>query len=108
SRGPARAGSWPPSGRPRARRSSTPSAARTVNELFDVPDAAFIESPLAAMKLSDCEVVVPSSPEEAARAFGDGGVTVIAGGTIVMPRLTIGRVRPERALLLARAGLDGI
>jgi CO/xanthine dehydrogenase FAD-binding subunit len=61
------------------------------------------------MKLSDCEVVVPSSPEEAARAFGDGGgVTVIAGGTIVMPQLTIGRVRPERAVLLARAGLDGI
>jgi aerobic carbon-monoxide dehydrogenase medium subunit len=54
-------------------------------------------------------VLVPSSPEEAVASFGDGGgVTVVAGGTIVMPELRAGRLRPERALLLAKAGLDGI
>src|SRR5206468_6615754 len=45
----------------------------------------------------------------AAQAFGDGaGVTVVAGGTIVLPELTYGRLRPEKALLLAQAGLSGI
>jgi carbon-monoxide dehydrogenase medium subunit len=61
------------------------------------------------MKLTDADVLVPSSRAEAVRAFGDGaGVTVVAGGTIVMPELTLRRLRPERALLLARAGLDAI
>jgi CO/xanthine dehydrogenase FAD-binding subunit len=61
------------------------------------------------MKLTESEVLVPSSRAEAVSAFGDGaGVTVIAGGTIVMPELTMRRLRPPRALLLARAGLDGI
>src|SRR3954447_4645563 len=61
------------------------------------------------MKLTDAEVLVPSSRDEAVAAFGDGGgVTVIAGGTIVMPQLTARRLRPQRALLLARAGLDGL
>jgi aerobic carbon-monoxide dehydrogenase medium subunit len=55
------------------------------------------------------EVVLPSSPEEAVAAFGDGSdVTVIAGGTIVMPEINYGRRRPEKALLLTRAGLSGI
>jgi aerobic carbon-monoxide dehydrogenase medium subunit len=59
--------------------------------------------------LADAEVLVPGSPDEAVAAFGDGaGVTVVAGGTIVMPDLTARRVRPTRALLLSRAGLDGI
>jgi len=54
-------------------------------------------------------VVVPVSADEALAAFGDGtDVTVVAGGTIVMPELIAGRLRPKRALLLARAGLDGI
>jgi CO/xanthine dehydrogenase FAD-binding subunit len=54
-------------------------------------------------------VLMPSSPEEAVSSFGDGdGVTIVAGGTIVMPQLSTGRLRPERALLLAKAGLDGI
>jgi len=58
--------------------------------------------------LADAEVLVPGSPEEAVAAFGDGaGVTVIAGGTVVMPDLMARRVRPTRALLLSRAGLDG-
>src|SRR5438067_11189923 len=59
--------------------------------------------------LADVDVLVPTSGEEALAAFGDGsGVTVIAGGTIVMPDLVARRVRPSKALLLTRAGLDGI
>jgi carbon-monoxide dehydrogenase medium subunit len=55
------------------------------------------------------EVLFPSSPEEAVAAFGDGSdVTVIAGGTIVMPEISYGRRRPRKALLLARAGLAGV
>jgi CO/xanthine dehydrogenase FAD-binding subunit len=55
------------------------------------------------------EVVVPTAPTEAVEAFGDGaGVTVIAGGTIVMPEIKHGRLRPERALLLDGAGLAGV
>lgn len=55
------------------------------------------------------DVAVPNSPEEAVDAFGDGReVTVVAGGTIVLPELTAGRLRPTRALLLTRAGLDGL
>jgi carbon-monoxide dehydrogenase medium subunit len=61
------------------------------------------------MTLADVDVVIPSSADEAIAAFGDGsGVTVVAGGTIVMPELVAGRLRPKSALLLTRAGLDGI
>ena len=57
--------------------------------------------------LETAEVLVPASRDEAVRAFGDGaGVTVLAGGTILMADIAHGRVRPRRALLLARAGLD--
>jgi len=53
------------------------------------------------------EVLRPTSPREAVEAFGDGaGVTVVAGGTIVLPELTYGRLRPSRALLLTKSGLD--
>ena len=53
------------------------------------------------------EVLLPSSAEEAVLLFGDGsGVTVIAGGTVVVPQLTYRRLVPAKALLLARAGLD--
>jgi CO/xanthine dehydrogenase FAD-binding subunit len=55
------------------------------------------------------EVLSPTSPAEAADAFGDGAdVTVVAGGTIVLPELTYGRLRPAKALLLSRAGLVGV
>jgi CO/xanthine dehydrogenase FAD-binding subunit len=54
-------------------------------------------------------VVTPRSRDEAISFFGDGtGVTVMSGGTILMPELAAGRARPERVLLLARAGLDQI
>jgi carbon-monoxide dehydrogenase medium subunit len=55
------------------------------------------------------EVLIPTSPDGAAAAFGDGtGVTVIGGGTILLPEITHGRLRPEKALMLARAGLSGV
>ena len=35
------------------------------------------------------EVIFPASPSDAAAAFGNGsGVTVVAGGTIVMPEIS--------------------
>jgi CO/xanthine dehydrogenase FAD-binding subunit len=59
--------------------------------------------------LADIDVLVPTSAGDAMAAFGDGdGVTVIGGGTIVMPDLAAGRVRPAKALLLTNAGLDGV
>jgi CO/xanthine dehydrogenase FAD-binding subunit len=59
--------------------------------------------------LDAAQVVVPTSREEAIEAFGDGaGVTIMAGGTILMPEINYGRLRPERVLLLKDAGLSGI
>src|SRR5438034_1937331 len=55
------------------------------------------------------DVLVPTSAEEAATAFGDGsGITVLAGGTLVVPAIKLGRLRPVRTLFLGRAGLGGI
>ena len=55
------------------------------------------------------EVLVPGSEDEAIAAFGDGaGVTVVGGGTIVVPDLTYRKHRPAKALLLGKAGLSGI
>lgn len=59
--------------------------------------------------MTKTDVLVPTSPENAAAAFGDGaGVTVLAGGTIVMPDIKLGRLRPQRTLYLGRAGLDQV
>ena len=53
------------------------------------------------------EVLFPTSADEAVAQFGDGsGVTVVGGGTIVMPEITYGRMTPGKALMLAQAGLD--
>jgi carbon-monoxide dehydrogenase medium subunit len=53
------------------------------------------------------DVLVPASADEAASLFGDGaGITVFGGGTILLPEIAAGRVRPERALMLHRSGLD--
>jgi CO/xanthine dehydrogenase FAD-binding subunit len=55
------------------------------------------------------EVLLPTSPAEAIQAFGDGaGVTVVGGGTIVVPEVTAGRLMPGRVLMLGRSGLDRI
>ncbi|MDX6560330.1 MAG: aerobic carbon-monoxide dehydrogenase medium subunit [Gaiellales bacterium] len=55
------------------------------------------------------ELLTPTSRAEAAAAFGDGaGVTVMAGGTILLPELTYGRLRPKRVLMVGRAGLSGV
>jgi aerobic carbon-monoxide dehydrogenase medium subunit len=55
------------------------------------------------------EVLMPGSEDEAIAAFDDGAdVTVVGGGTIVVPDLTYRRIRPSKALLLGRAGLAGI
>ena len=62
---------------------------------------------MPAPTLEAPELLQPSSPAEAAAAFGDGaGVTVLAGGTIVVPELTHHRLAPRRVLMLGRAGLD--
>jgi CO/xanthine dehydrogenase FAD-binding subunit len=55
------------------------------------------------------EVVIATSIQDAVKAFGDGvGVTVVAGGTIVVPLLASGRLRPVRVLMLHAAGLDKV
>jgi carbon-monoxide dehydrogenase medium subunit len=55
------------------------------------------------------EVVQPGSEQEAIAAFGDGaGVTVLAGGTIVVPEMTYGYLKPQRVLMLAGADLAGV
>ena len=35
-------------------------------------------------------------------------ITVFAGGTILMPEIAAGRLKPGRTLLLHRSGLDAI
>lgn len=55
------------------------------------------------------EVLVPTSAEEAVSLYGAGeGLTVFAGGTILLPEIAAGRVKPQRALMLHNAGLDTI
>lgn len=55
------------------------------------------------------EVHFPTSPADAAAAFGDGAdVTVIAGGTIVMPEISYGRLKPAKTIVLTQAGLAGV
>lgn len=62
-----------------------------------------------AVSAPPTEVIVAGSEQEAVTTFGDGGdITVIGGGTIVVPELTLGRLRPRRALMLAGAGLSGV
>jgi len=55
------------------------------------------------------EVLFPTSADEAIAQFGDGsGMTVVAGGTIVVPEITYGRLAPKAALVLSGAGLDAL
>ena len=62
------------------------------------------------MRSSDTEALIPTSEPEAVDGFGDGsGVTVLAGGTILMPDVTYGRYpKGGRTLMLHRAGLDTV
>ncbi len=62
------------------------------------------------MRGSDTEVLMPGSEAEAIAGFGDGAdVTVLAGGTILMPEVTYGRYpKGGRTLMLHRAGLDAV
>ncbi len=62
------------------------------------------------MRSSYTETLVPASEAEAIAAFGEGdGVTVLAGGTILMPDVAYGRYpRGGRTLMLHRAGLSDI
>jgi carbon-monoxide dehydrogenase medium subunit len=54
-------------------------------------------------------VLSPTSSDEAVAAFGDGsGITLIGGGTIVVPELSDGRRVAATAILLGKAGLAGI
>ena len=51
------------------------------------------------------EVLMPTSEAEAVELFGDGvHVTVIAGGTVVVPSVAAGRLAPPRAMFLGKAG----
>lgn len=55
------------------------------------------------------EVLFPASAEEAIALYGDGtDVTVIGGGTIVVPEITYGRRAPAKALMLGGAGIAGV
>jgi CO/xanthine dehydrogenase FAD-binding subunit len=59
--------------------------------------------------LEKAVLVVPTSRDEAVKEFGDGsGLTVLAGGTILMPEINYGRLHPDRVLFLQKAGLAGI
>jgi carbon-monoxide dehydrogenase medium subunit len=59
---------------------------------------------------SDTEALMPVSEAEAVAGFGDGSdVTILAGGTILMPEVTYGRYpKGGRTLMLHRAGLDAV
>jgi carbon-monoxide dehydrogenase medium subunit len=55
------------------------------------------------------EALIPTSPEEAASLFDEGeDLTVFAGGTILLPEIASGRLKPARALMLHRSGLDSL
>ena len=57
----------------------------------------------------DVPVLTPRSPEEAAEAFGDGSdVTVLGGGTVLLPDIAYARAKPSRVLMLTGSGLAGI
>jgi hypothetical protein len=62
-----------------------------------------------SVTVADAEVLTPGSADEAIVAFGDGsGVTVVGGGTIVVPEIAAARLKPAKALFLGKAGLSGV
>lgn len=55
------------------------------------------------------KILLPESPEDAIAAFGDGGgITVLGGGTILMPELADRADGGHSVLAMARTGLDGV
>src|SRR5205823_5677957 len=86
----------------RARRSKrTPPAERSVP--FDEKHDHAQNRGMAA------EALIPTSPDEAAGLFGEGDdLTVFGGGTILLPEIAAGRLKPTRALMLHRSGLDSL
>src|SRR5260370_42178586 len=55
------------------------------------------------------EALIPTSPDEAASLFGESeNLTVFGGGTILLPEIASGRLKPTRALMLHRSGLDSL
>jgi aerobic carbon-monoxide dehydrogenase medium subunit len=64
---------------------------------------------VTATSLEAVRLVAPTSRDDAIGAFGDGaGLIVLAGGTILMPEINYGRLRPAGVLALWNAGLAGI
>lgn len=54
-------------------------------------------------------LLAPSSVEEAVPLFAaEPSVTIVGGGTLIVPDLALGRTAVDRALWLGRAGLNGI
>jgi CO/xanthine dehydrogenase FAD-binding subunit len=67
------------------------------------------EGCMGGSPIGAADVIVAASRAEAIDAFGDGaGVAVLAGGTIVMPEITHGRLDARRVVLIGRAGLSGV
>jgi CO/xanthine dehydrogenase FAD-binding subunit len=55
------------------------------------------------------EVSIPTSGKDATRVFGQAAeITVVGGGTVVMPALRSGRLAPKHVMLLTRTGLDRV
>lgn len=53
------------------------------------------------------DALIPTSRGAAAALYGDGeGITVFAGGTILLPEVASGRLILDRTLMLHRSGLD--
>jgi CO/xanthine dehydrogenase FAD-binding subunit len=50
----------------------------------------------------------PADVDGVTAALADGDAVVVGGGTVVVPEMTHGRVRPSAVVDLARAGLAGI
>ena len=70
------------------------------------PSHSALDVHLQQSPAMSAEVMVPESADEAASLYGDGaGVTVFGGGTILMPELAEGRLRPDRVLLLHKSKL---
>ena len=100
------------------RREGSPAPPPATRELLGEGRPQLVETSIPRANCTRCtiglvsrelDVMIPTAREEAVAAFGEGdGITVLAGGTIVMPELTHGRLKPGKVLMLGRSGLDKI